>query len=207
MPDRVSCIISNQLAPDFALLEAEETTTAAMVDKRRREFVHGRCCARQALANLGYPDCPVPVGEDRAPVWPDRVVGSISHCDGTATAVAAHIENACSLGIDLERCEALDAALMPMICRREELARLDGDERERLLGKLIFSAKESLFKCIWPEVRRFVDFQEVEIRLNLEDNSYTARPHAADLPAGLFEQVQGRIGQTGGLWVTAAFRS
>lgn len=205
-PDGVSCIISDACPSDFSLLEAEEAATGAMVDRRRREFTHGRCCARLALANLGFDDCPVPVGDDRAPQWPDRVVGSISHCGDTAAAAAAHIEDVISLGIDLERNEELDAALMPMICRSEELARMNGDGLGRLLGTLIFSAKESLFKCIWPEVRRFVDFQEVEIRLNMDDNTYTARPHAEDLPAGLFGQVQGKIGQTGGLWVTAAFR-
>ena len=158
-PDGVSCIISDACPSDFSLMEVEEAATGAMVDRRRREFMHGRCCARLALANLGFEDCPLPICVDRALVWPDRVVGSISHCGDAAAAVAAHIEDAISLGIDIERNEELDAALMPMICRSEELARMNGDGAERLLAALIFSAKESLFKCIWPEVRRFVDFQ------------------------------------------------
>jgi len=204
-PDHVRCVISADYPEQFELLPAERESTAPMSPRRRRDFVHGRSCARLALAGLGFPGCPVPVGDNRAPTWPDGVVGSISHCGTTAAAAVAHREETGGVGLDLERNEALDAPLVSMICRSEESALLADSDIRLLLAKLIFSAKESVFKCVWPQVRRFVDFQEVEIRLDLEHNTFAAVAHAEDLSPDLFGRLRGRFGQAGELFVTAAY--
>jgi 4'-phosphopantetheinyl transferase EntD len=204
-PDYVRCVMSEEYPARFELLPEESACAAAMSPRRRRDFTHGRSCARLALAGLGYRDCAVPVGADRAPVWPDGVVGSISHCDGTAAAAVAHDAETTGIGLDIESSEGLEDNLLPMICRREERARLEATDAGPLLAKLIFSAKESVFKCVWPAVRRFVDFQEVEVRLDLDGNTFSAVPHAEDLPADLFAGLRGRFGETGGLLLTAAY--
>lgn len=204
-PEQVRCVISTDYPDAFALLAAERDSLQSMAPRRVREFTHGRSCARLALAGLGYRDCPVPAGADRAPVWPDGVVGSISHCDDTAAAAVAHREDMGGIGLDLERNEELDRQLLPMICRAAELERLGNSDVRFLLAKLIFSAKESVFKCIWPQVRRFVDFQEVEIELDLEKNTFTAAPCSDDLCPDLFRRLSGRFGQTRELFVTAVY--
>jgi len=204
-PEHVRCVISADYPEQFALLPDETECTAPMNPRRRREFVHGRSCARIALAGLGYPDCPVPVGDGRAPTWPDGVVGSISHCGATAAAAVAHRGDTGGVGLDIEQNQALDEPLLRMICRADERERLDGTDVGLLLAKLIFSAKESVFKCVWPELRRFVDFQEVEIRLDIDRNTFSALPHADDLSPDLFGRLRGRFGQTGELFITAVY--
>lgn len=204
-PARVRCVFSSRPPEKFSLLAAEADATRTMREKRLREFVHGRACARRVLEQLGFPDCPVPVSESRAPVWPDGIVGSISHCGDHAAAVAALKTDRKGLGIDLEVDEALDESLIPMVCRPAELDCLQTANAGSITPKLIFSAKESFFKCVWPILLRFIDFQEIEIRLDTESRSFTAIPRSKQLPHELAVKVRGRYTQAGGLIITAAY--
>ncbi len=143
-PEQARCVISDSCPENFELLPAETRGTSPMVPRRRQEYRHGRCCARLALVGLGYPDCPVPLGADRAPLWPEGVVGSISHCGDTAAAAVAPRAEVGGIGLDIEKCEELDQPLLSMICRSEEIERLGPGDVRLLVGKLIFSAKESV---------------------------------------------------------------
>ena len=204
-PSAVACVFSDRPPSNFDLLAAETDATRNMRATRLREFVHGRACARQALADLGFPECAVPVGEDRAPVWPDGIVGSISHSDNHATAVVVRSTDHQGLGVDLEVNEPLEASLLPMLCRPEELARLGQPATNPALPKIVFSAKESVFKCIWPMVRRFVDFQEIEIRIDIGAGSFVAIPHTENLPHALIKKIRGRYVQSDKLIITGAY--
>jgi 4'-phosphopantetheinyl transferase EntD len=82
---------------------------------------------------------------------------------------------------------------------------LDHDGTEYCLGKLIFSAKESLFKCAWPTLKQFIDFQDIEIRLDLAANSFAAIAQNRQLPDAFIRRIQGRYIRTGDLIITAAF--
>ena len=204
LPKRVVSIVSEQPPVAFELLTDETSTTAAMTPLRLREFKHGRYCARRALEDLGHPDCPVPTGQDRAPTWPAGIVGSISHCNDWAAAAVALATDFDGIGLDIETRAPLDENLLAMICRDDELTQIDAVESRLQLAKLIFSAKESVFKCIWPRVRRFIDFQEVEIRMNLDDNTFVALPNSSDLQTEFFSRIRGRFGETQTLYVTTA---
>lgn len=205
LPGTVSCVFSDHPPENMDLLAAENEAAKTMRDSRLREFAHGRVCARRALARLGIAACPIPVGDRRAPVWPEQVVGSISHCGQHAAAVAAYQSDIQGLGIDLETPDSLDQPLLNIVCRPEELLWLDKSESDYVLDKLFFSAKESLFKCVWPTLRRFIDFQEIEIQLNLKDNTFTADSHNAELPDALIQRVRGRYMQNDELIITAAY--
>jgi len=202
-PKQVICVVSSRPPENFELLPEERDTTGEMTPLRLREFEHGRSCARQALEKLGYPNCAVPVSHSREPVWPAGTVGSITHCDGTAAAAVARTADIGGIGLDIETDEPLDANLLPMICRDDEWPRTTTAESRMLIGKLLFSAKESVFKCIWPQVRRFVDFNEVSIELNLDRNTFTAIAHSKDLPQPLFDRLIGRFDRRNHLIVTA----
>jgi 4'-phosphopantetheinyl transferase EntD len=205
LPTEARGAFSSRRPDDFELLAGERDCAASMPDRRLRDFLNGRACARLALTRLGFADCPVPIGPDREPLWPDGVVGSISHCGEKAAAAVARVDEISGIGLDIELGDDLDEALVPMICRVEEQRHIaSGDTRLRV-AKLIFSAKESIFKCIWPSVRRFVDFQEVSVRLDLDRNVFRATARSTELPADLLESLRGRIGRADGLLVTAAF--
>jgi enterobactin synthetase component D / holo-[acyl-carrier protein] synthase len=158
--------------PGVTLFPEEEAAIARAVDRRRREFTTARHCARQALAQLGLPAVPILPGERRAPGWPDGVVGSITHCAGYRAA-AVSLE-ALAVGIDAEPHEPLPEGVMASVSlpqEREALARLDDQVHwERLL----FSAKESVYKAWFPLARRWLGFEEAHITL-APSGTFTAR--------------------------------
>ncbi len=129
------------------------------VTKRRAEFLAGRWCSQQLLNTAGI-HAPVLRTEDRAPHWPADAWGSISHSGDRALALMVADTLPWRVGVDLER---FDAEVMrncgPEIISNAEVMQLAtagyGDEWGILLA---FSAKESLYKALWPEVRRYFGF-------------------------------------------------
>lgn len=133
---------------------------AAAVPKRQREYFYGRVCARAAVRRLreGF-DGAIPAGADRRPVFPAGLEGSISHSDELAVAVCRSAERG-RLGVDVERimAKAVASELEHAIAHPAELELAGwGALPHRLRLTLIFSAKEALFKAIWPDVRRHAE--------------------------------------------------
>jgi len=168
-----------------SLYPAEEACIARAVLKRRREFASGRLCARQALARVGVTDFPLLVGADRAPIWPPGIVGSISHSGGLCGVAVARQGDVISIGVDVEQREPLKHELVRLICTPAEIAQLD--RLASVAGvdwaKMIFSAKESTYKCYHPIAKTFLEFHEVEIVLAPEDGRFSARLLATSTPS------------------------
>lgn len=137
------------------------------VAKRQAEFLAGRLCARAALQQLDHLDCVPAIGEDRAPVWPGHISGSITHSTGHAAAIVGHKAQWRGLGMDLENVLALDRAerLAGEILTAEEVQRMASVPREQiaLLVTLTFSVKESLFKALYPIVQKRFYFEHAEV--------------------------------------------
>ncbi|MBX6691960.1 4'-phosphopantetheinyl transferase superfamily protein [Pseudomonas sp. USTB-Z] len=134
------------------------------VPKRQAEYLAGRVCARAALQHLDGRDYVPGTHEDRSPIWPAGIHGSITHGKGWAAAVVAG-ENSCQgLGLDQEALldDARAERLMGEILTPAELERLD----RRQLGltvTLTFSLKESLFKTLYPLTRQRFYFEHAEV--------------------------------------------
>ncbi len=137
------------------------------VAKRQAEFLAGRLCARAALHQLDQLDCIPAIGEDRAPVWPAHISGSITHSTGRAAAIVGHKAQWRGLGMDLENLLSLERAerLAGEILTADELQRMAALPREHiaLLVTLTFSAKESLFKALYPIVQKRFYFEHAEV--------------------------------------------
>jgi enterobactin synthetase component D len=134
--------------------------------KRQREFLAGRWCAKQALQSLGAGSIHVAMAEDRAPVWPDGVVGSITHTGDFAAAAVAWAADIAALGIDSERIiDPATACDIADICMVDEPT-LFKAARGRSFCEfctLVFCAKEAVFKCLFPLTRKFLEFSDVRI--------------------------------------------
>jgi len=145
------------------------------VPKRRREFAAGRLCARSAFVQLGYPPVAIPYGADRAPVWPDELVGSITHCESFAAAAVAWAQDYRALGIDVEFEGAVPQSLSSVLFSREELDHMcalpTGMQDWRTL---FFSAKEAVYKVVFPLTRQFLDAQAVRIHVHPEFERFEA---------------------------------
>jgi 4'-phosphopantetheinyl transferase EntD len=150
----------------------EEAVLGRVVDKRRREFRLGRHCARLALQRLGVPAGPILAGAQREPLWPAGVVGSISHSGTWCAAAVATASTTSALGIDVESDEALADELVGMIASPHERRALPlGDTAwERVL----FSAKESVYKAWFPLTRRWLDFDDVHVSLDPASGTFRA---------------------------------
>src|SRR5471030_3433034 len=151
---------TSQLASDDFQRSAIEPPASIQrsVAKRQAEFLAGRVCARAALLQLDQLDCVPAIGEDRAPVWPGHISGSITHSTGHAAAIVAHKAQWRGLGMDLENLLTLERAerLAGEILTPDELQRMAAGPREQVaqLVTLTFSAKESLFKALYPIVQK-----------------------------------------------------
>lgn len=185
---------------DIALPES----LSRAVPKRKAEFLGGRYCARLALAQVaegrGGVSAPLPIGPQRAPVWPDGYVGSITHTRGYVAAAAARAERVRSLGIDSERIMGAETAdnVREMVAVAGELEALDGAGLDALqLLTLVFSAKETLYKCLHPLVGRFFGFHEARLcSYDLSSGRY-----AIELTNGLTDEF-GPGARFGGRFVT-----
>lgn len=138
------------------------------VHKRRAEFYFGRLAARRALAALDIDAFDVQVGKMREPVWPTGVVGSISHVQNRAAAVAMHCDMRSGMGVDLERvigadtCAVLSSTVIGE-CELRYLSSLMSALPMRTLLTIVFSAKESFFKAVSATVGRYFDFHAVRV--------------------------------------------
>jgi 4'-phosphopantetheinyl transferase EntD len=195
-------------APD-GLLPEEAAAVAAAVDRRRREFAAGRVAARQAMAELGVHGAPVRRGADRAPVWPDGVVGSIAHT-ATACLAAAALTGETpgavrSVAVDLEPDAALEPALWASVCTAEELAWLDARPaaaRARL-ARAIFSAKECLYKAHYPLTRVLHGFEVLRVELDLAAAAFTGIFLREIGGFAVGDRLEGRLAAGCGLILTA----
>lgn len=191
---------------DGTLLPGEEAAVARAIDKRRREFVAGRTCARRAMAALGEPPSAILQGDDRAPLWPAGLVGSITHT-GTwcAAAVARSADGFRSLGLDIEPAEPIQSELLRIICLPEERAFLDlqpADQRG-VLGRVMFSAKESAFKCQYGLSRAMFAYHDMRIDLDLAAQRFAAVFQRDAGPFSAGDELQGQLLVAEGYIVTA----
>ncbi len=139
-----------------------------MVLKRKKEFIAGRSLVRRAFSKLDYPNCAIPVGTKREPIWPTDISGSITH-DGDYCCVAVVKKNKLSLvGIDLASQSPLDDNLKELICTKRDFINIQSMNRFVLQidpYKLVFSIKESVYKCLFPIVKEYFDFRDVTIEI------------------------------------------
>ncbi|MEU1042781.1 4'-phosphopantetheinyl transferase [Streptomyces sp. NPDC005551] len=171
-----------------ALYPEEEALIARAVAKRRREFTAVRACARRAMEKLGVPPRAILPGERGAPRWPEGLTGSMTHCEGYGAAALVRTADLASLGIDaephLELPEGvLDAIVLPT--ERERLRRLSAAVPSVHWDRLLFSAKESVYKAWFPLTGQWLDFSEADIDLFPDPQTGDAAPRTGRLRAEL----------------------
>lgn len=209
LPPAVTAVDTTIDAIDEALFPEEQLALGRAVDKRRREFTTGRACARQALAQLGLPAGSIPTGERGEPVWPPGVVGSITHCEGYRACALARSSDFLSIGIDAEPNAPLPDGLLGDIARPEEMPALDRLRRERPSvhwDRLLFSAKEAVYKTWFPLARRWLGFEDAVVEVDPDAGTFTARLLVAGPLLGKsarLERLRGRWAASDGLVLTA----
>jgi 4'-phosphopantetheinyl transferase EntD len=160
------------------LFDEEWAVVDNAVATRRAEFAAGRVCARRALARLGFAPAPILSGPAREPLWPDGVVGSITHCAGYRAAAVARSADVATVGIDAEPHEPLPDGLVDVVSLAEErsqLAALSAAHSGTRWDRLLFCAKESVYKAWFPLTGRWLGFEDAAITFATDGRSFTAR--------------------------------
>jgi 4'-phosphopantetheinyl transferase EntD len=178
LPPQVAAVEAFGDVDDVVLFPEEEAALGRAVNKRRREFTTARACARAALAALGLPPVPIVPGHRGAPRWPAGVVGSMTHCAGYRASAVARVQDVRALGLDAEPDDRLPEGVLDAIATPDErsaLCALASAAPEPCWDRLLFSAKESVYKAWFPLTQRWLGFEEAAITINPADATFTAR--------------------------------
>lgn len=137
-----------------------------------------RACAHDALARLGEPPAPILRDPQGAPQWPEGVVGSIAHCPGYRAAGVARGRDVTALGLDAERNEPLPGGVLGEISggnERARLAQLAAADPSVRWDRLLFCAKESVYKTWFPLTGSWLDFDAADVVFDPAESTFTAR--------------------------------
>ena len=148
------------LGDENALRAEEVRGISESVVERRRASGAARIVARELLQRLGHADCQLPRAASGAPVWPAGVIGSLAHDRRVAVAAVADRRRIDALGIDIEPAESLPMDLLDIIATPDERPRL-GDNP--IYWRLLFAAKEAVYKAVYPLDRKFLEHHDVQI--------------------------------------------
>lgn len=183
--------------------ELEEMPRA--VEKRRREYVAGRVAAHRAMEKLGLSARPVLSNRSRAPSWPRGLTGSLTHNDTTCVAAVARASQVRSIGIDVEDESPLGPDLIATICTLEERAWLatQPEAARGHLAKLIFCAKEAVYKCQYPVSHRLLDFDAVLVTPDVDTGQFEATFLRDTGPFRVNHRLDGRFAMRDGQIHTA----
>jgi 4'-phosphopantetheinyl transferase EntD len=190
----VSIVVIERHGPHIgALLPQERDAIAGAMPQRAAEFAAGRALAREALQVLEYPPLPVLRGPAREPLWPDGVVGSITHCRDYCAAAVAHSRQFSGLGIDAEVNAPIGNDVLSVVAHADEIRMLPAVHS---LGvhwdRLLFSAKESLAKLWYPLAKKWLGFDQAAIRFDPATHSFAAELRV-DPPSGLSRSIPGKF--------------
>ncbi len=166
LPRQVASVEMYGDDPSANLLDGEAVQIDGAINSRVREFTTGRACGRQALRKLGLPSAPILRGSNRQPLWPSGVVGSITHCKGYRAAAVARQANMLTVAIDAEIHDELPPGVLKQVCRDEELEWLTDAPNEIHWDRIMFSAKESVYKAWFPLTGRWLGFEEALVNID-----------------------------------------
>jgi 4'-phosphopantetheinyl transferase EntD len=193
---------------DGPLFPEELAVISHSIARRQAEFQTTRLLAHDALQAMGHPPEPLLPGRKGEPMWPLGVVGSITHCAGFRAVAVSHSPRIESLGIDAEPMRPLPPGVLGRVsndAERESLHSNDGANPRVPWDCVLFSAKEAVYKAWYPMAQSWLGFRDVEIILDVREQSFTAELLIAPpstMPAVF--PMKGRWTTHSGLVLTAA---
>lgn len=150
---------------EAALLEEESEAFERSIPSVRRQSGAARRVARDILGVMGFAAAPLPRTRNGPPKWPVGVVGSLAHDDAIAVAAVASAQTYEGIGVDVEPAEPLPADLAALVATVSERRRYTASLLE---SRVLFAVKEAIYKAQFPSDGLFLDFQEIEVDLDMK---------------------------------------
>jgi enterobactin synthetase component D len=155
---------------EFHFLINSSSLSQRAVPKRKAEHVAGRLCINWCYQMLTNQTPPIIHSDNHGcPIWPFPFKGSISHSNGMAVGALINKANILSLGVDVETIldDKTTKNIFGMILTPAEQAIHINPVSEKMTFNsyvtLIFSAKESIYKALYPLVKHFFDFSAASV--------------------------------------------
>lgn len=168
------------------LFPSEAIYANEVVERRAKEFSSGRLVAREALARIGIEECEIPTA-DRLPIWPNSVIGSITHTELLTAAIVGSNSRFTGLGIDVEKQTAVSEKISERVLTNTERGWLPGPEWRSMM----FASKEAVYKAVNPQIGEFLGFQDVELEVDPKNGKFRARCLKERDSAKFIKQGQG----------------
>jgi phosphopantetheine--protein transferase-like protein len=170
---KISQFFTTQFVMGDELTQREKIMMEGVSHKRLSHFSTGRLCAKRAMENLNIADNEILIGPDKEPIWPKGIVGSISHTEGMAGAVAARSSKLLSIGMDIEEIGRVKVNMWDMLFTPAEQKYLNQlpEKEKAFYTTLFFSMKESFYKLQYPLTKFKLWFTDVEI--NKSDKNFS----------------------------------
>lgn len=147
---------------ETALLEEETRSIPARMMEMRRASGAARLLGRELLTRLGYAPCAIPKAASGEPIWPAGIVGSFAHDQAIAVAAVGRRRDVSAVGIDVEPAEPLPPELRNLVVSPREQVGLAEDPCR---GRLIFAAKEAVYKTAVALDGTVLDYPDIEVDL------------------------------------------
>lgn len=153
-----------------SLFSEEKAICEDYEPRRLEEFSKGRYCAHQCLEVLNKQQA---VGKrpDGSPIWPEGIIGSISHSQNLAGAMLSNKRTHASLGMDIEQIGRITPDLWPVLFGTYEL-KLIGDqplELQNRFSTILYSLKEAFYKMQYPITKEGMESKDLQIHFGEND--------------------------------------
>jgi 4'-phosphopantetheinyl transferase EntD len=159
---RIGCRIIRE-GDEAHLLPEEARSIPARQPAMRRASGAARWIAHGLLAELGVDDFAILRAPSGAPAWPEGIAGSLAHDDDIAVAAVARVGRISSLGIDVEPAQPLPDDIFALVATRAD--QTDAADRH-LAGRILFAAKEAVYKAAYPLDREVLGYEDIAVDLN-----------------------------------------
>ncbi|WP_421915109.1 4'-phosphopantetheinyl transferase family protein [Mesorhizobium sp.] len=159
---RVGCRLIRE-GDEAHLLPEEARSMPARQPAMRRASGAARWIAHGLLADLGLHDVAIARLPSGAPAWPDGMTGSLAHDDEMAVAALASVSDTSSLGIDVEPAQPLPDDILALVATHADVT---GAADRHLAGRILFSAKEAVYKAVYPLDRQILGYENIGVDLN-----------------------------------------
>ncbi|QKC86238.1 4'-phosphopantetheinyl transferase superfamily protein [Mesorhizobium sp. NZP2077] len=150
-------------ADEAHLLPEEARSISARQPAMRRASGAARWIAHRLLADIGIGNVAIPRAPSGAPTWPDGIIGSLAHDDDMAVAAVARVGRIVSLGIDVEPAQALPDDISAIVATGADRT---GAADRLLAGRILFCAKEAVYKAAYPLDREILGYEDIAVDLD-----------------------------------------
>ena len=159
---RIGCRLIRE-SDEAHLLPEEARSIPARQPAMRLASGAARWIAHRLLADIGITDVAIMRAPSGAPVWPDGIIGSLAHDDDMAVAAVAPVGGIVSLGIDVEPAEPLPDDIFAIVATGADRI---GAADPRLAGRILFCAKEAVYKAAFPLDREVLGYEDIAVDLD-----------------------------------------